>query len=70
MISDDEENGVATPILNMNDVETLTGVEWLNYAVANFFGKAAVDGSSIVFVESQLYQALESSKTVGQGATT
>ena len=33
VISDDEENPAATPVLNMNDVDTLTGAEWLNDAV-------------------------------------
>ena len=44
MISGNEENRAATPVLNMNDIETLTGTEWLNDAAVNFFGKAAVDG--------------------------
>ena len=63
VISDDEENPAATPVLNMNDVDTLTGAEWLNDAVINYFGKAAVEGSTIVFVESQLHQALDSRAT-------
>ena len=50
-------------LLNMNDVDMLTGAEWLNDAVINYFGKAAVKGSTTVFVDSQLHQALDSRAT-------
>ena len=50
-------------LLNMNDVDMLTGAEWLNDAVINYFGKATVEGTKIVFVESQFFQALDSRTT-------
>ena len=37
VISDDEENPAATPVLNMNDVDTLTGAEWLNVVESQLY---------------------------------
>ena len=63
-ISDDESDEAVAqgPNLKMTDVVTPSGTEWLNDAVVNFFGKAAVDADRMVFVESQFFHALETRK--------